>query len=161
MAKRTKGRPTIFTKALGDRFFARLAMGESVRTVCAEDNMPAMTTIFRWLREKEDFRKQYDVAKQEATEAMSEDLLDIADNGVNDWMEVHYGKDDDASWRVNGEAIQRSRLRVDVRKWLMSKMKPKKYGEKLDLTSAGEKLPTPILGYVPSDHSNEEDRSAE
>lgn len=121
-----------------------------------------MTTIFRWLREKEDFRKQYDVAKQEATEALAEELLDIADDGVNDWMEIHRDDDDEnVGWRVNGEAIQRSRLRVDVRKWLMSKMKPKKYGEKLDLTTAGEKLPTPILGsYVPSNNSNEEDRSA-
>lgn len=163
--KALKGRPTIFTGELCDRFFSRLAMGESVRTICKDEDMPSMATIFRWLREKEDFRKQYEVAKQESADALAEELLDIADNGVNDWMEVNHDKDsDNAGWRVNGEAIQRSRLRVDVRKWLMSKQKPKKYGEMIDITSGGEKLPQPILSpilHVPSNDSDKEDSSAE
>jgi hypothetical protein len=155
------GRPTDYTKELVDEICSRLAMGESMRTVCKDDKMPALTTVFRWLREKPEFKSQYDLAKRESADAMSEEILDIADNGVNDWMETHYGKDgDEVGWRLNGEALGRSRLRVDTRKWYMSKIMPKKYGDKVDVTTNGKDLPTPILGIVPnaipSDNSDTE-----
>lgn len=51
---------------------------------------------------------------------------------------VKHGKDDQEYWQLNGEHVQRSRLRIETRKWLMAKMKPKKYGEKLDMTSDGK-----------------------
>jgi hypothetical protein len=70
---------------------------------------------------------------------MAEDILDIADDGTNDWIERE--REDGSTFEViNNEVIQRSKLRVETRKWLMAKTKPKKYGDKLDLTSAGEKL---------------------
>lgn len=75
---------------------------------------------------------------------MSEEILDISDDGSNDWMEVNYGEH--TAWKTNGEALQRSRLRVDTRKWLMAKMKPKVYGDKLDMTTNGKDLPVPIIG---------------
>ena len=123
------GRPTDYTQELVDEICEKIATGDSMRSVCRCDDMPAMTTLFRWLREKEGFKKQYEIATQERTEAMSEDIIDIADNGTNDWMKTH-GKDDEG-YKQNGETLQRSRLRVDVRKWHMSKMKPKKYGDKI------------------------------
>lgn len=139
MSKR--GRPTDYTQDLADRICERLALGYSMRSVCKADDMPAMSSVFKWLREIPEFSEQYAKAKQEATDAMAEDLLDIADDGTNDYME-----DADGNVKYNGDSVQRSRLRVDTRKWLMSKMKPKKYGEKLDLTTNGKDLPTPILG---------------
>jgi hypothetical protein len=120
------GRPTDYTLELADSICERLANGESMRSVCRDDSMPAMTTIFRWLREDEPFKQQYSIATEERTEAMAEDILDIADNGTNDWMS--YNASDDEGYKLNGEALQRSKLRVDTRKWHMSKMKPKKYG---------------------------------
>jgi len=118
------GRPTDYSPELADIICERLADGESMRSVCRDTTTPSMTTIFRWLREKEDFRKQYEIAVNERTEAMAEDIVDIADNATNDWMERN--GDDNEGYQLNGENIQRSRLRVDVRKWHMSKMKPKK-----------------------------------
>lgn len=99
--------------------------------------------MFKWLREHKLFSEQYTRAKQEAADAMAEDILDIADDGHNDWMERNYGED--TVWVTNGEALQRSKLRVDTRKFLMAKMKPKVYGDKLDLTSDGKALPQPIV----------------
>ena len=61
---------------------------------------------------------------------------DIADNGENDYMK-RSGKDQEPGYVVNGEAIQRSRLRVDARKWLLSKLAPKKYGDKIETTLQG------------------------
>lgn len=94
--------------------------------------MPAMDTVFRWLREKPEFSEQYVKAKQESADALVEEMMDIADDGSNDWM-VRHGKDGEESWQLNGEHVQRSRLRLDTRKWIASKLKPKKYGDKLDM----------------------------
>lgn len=157
MAKRAprknEGRPSIFTKDLADKICEKLALGESMRTVCKDEEIPSMQTIFRWLREKPEFREQYEVAKQESTDAMSEDILDIADDGTNDWMEREA---ENGSYTVlNTEAISRSRLRVDTRKWLMAKMKPKKYGEKMDVTSDGKAIKGNSI--IVADFSNEAD----
>ena len=145
MAKKL-GRPTKFTQELADAVCEQIAQGKSMRTVCAPDEMPAIATLFRWLREHESFREQYARATEERTEAMAEDILDIADDGSNDLMTIQKG---DMTYEIeNKEVTNRSRLRVDTRKWLMAKMKPKKYGDKLDLTSDGKALPTPIYGGV-------------
>lgn len=137
------GRPTIYTSELADEFCAQIALGYSVKTVCASDEkFPGMSTVFRWLGDIPEFREKYAYATAERTEAMAEDLLDIADDGSNDLMTIQKGR---MTYEVeNKEVTNRSRLRVDTRKWLMSKMKPKKYGDKLDITSDGKALPTPI-----------------
>lgn len=141
-APKKMGRPEIWSQELADRVCEKIAQGYSMRTVCADETLPGMTTIFKWLRENPDFAKQYARATEERTEAMAEDILDIADDGSNDLMTIQKG---DMTYEIeNKEVTNRSRLRVDTRKWLMAKMKPKKYGDKLDLTSDGKALPTPI-----------------
>lgn len=132
------GRPTDYTQELGDRICEKIAEGKSMRSVCREEDMPGLSTVFRWIRDIKEFQEQYARACEERTEALSEEILDIADDGINDWMEVEYK--DNTVWKVNNEAVQRSRLRVDTRKWIMSKMKPKKYGDKVDVTSGGDKI---------------------
>lgn len=87
MAKKN-GRPSKYTKELADAICERLAMGESMRTVCIGETMPAMSTIFKWLRENDKFSEQYARAKQESADAMAEEILDIADNGTNDWETI-------------------------------------------------------------------------
>lgn len=140
------GRPTKYSKELAQKICARLAMGESMRTVCKDESLPAMSTLFKWLSEIKEFSEQYEKAKQESTDAMAEEILDIADDGTNDYMEIERA-DGSVKEVLNAEHVQRSRLRVDTRKWLMAKMKPKKYGDKIDMTSGGEKLESaPVTG---------------
>lgn len=146
------GRPTIYNQKLISKICAELAQGNSLRTVCSSDEMPSLDTVFKWIHKYPKFAEQYARAKQESADAMAEEILDISDDGSNDWMEKHYG--DQTEWQTNGEALQRSRLRVDTRKWLMAKMKPKKYGDKLDVTSDGEKLPTPITAVPVKELNN-------
>jgi len=135
------GRPTDYSPDLADRICAAIADGDSLRTVCLADDMPDKSTVFRWLRLYPEFRDQYARAKDDSTDAIFDELLDIADDGINDYMWVQYGKDvENGAWKENKEVTNRSRLRVDTRKWLMSKMKPKKYGEKVDVTSDGKAL---------------------
>lgn len=149
------GRPTIMTDELVAEIMSLLAMGKSVRTVCRDDRMPAMATFYRWLQSNKDFREQYARAKADAADAMLEDLFDISDDAQNDYQEVTYG--DQNILRLVPENIQRSKLRVETRKWAMSKLQPKKYGDKLDVTSGGKELPTPLLaGLIEQKNINDD-----
>ena len=122
------GRPTDYTPELADDICSQLADGLSMRTVCKPDSMPNKATVFKWLRTDEAFNDQYVKAKEESADALTDEILDIADNCNNDWMEQ---EGDSTGYKINGEAVQRSRLRIDSRKWLASKLKPKKYGDKI------------------------------
>lgn len=128
--KKKAGRPTKFTQAIADEICERIADGEPIRQICLLEHLPGKRTIFTWLNQNEDFRHQYARAKEDQAEHFAEEVVDIADNGTNDWImrESARGMDYVA---LNDEAIARSRLRVETRKWLMGKMKPKKYGEKM------------------------------
>ena len=110
-----------------------------MRSISNGDDMPSRETMFRWIRENEEFRDQYARAKEESADALVEDILDIADDATNDYMES-LDKEGEApmSWKLNGEHIQRSKLRVDTRKWAASKLKPKKYGDKIDVHNTGQ-----------------------
>jgi hypothetical protein len=110
-----------------ERICAEIAVGKSMREICRAADMPDMRTVFRWPAHSE-FQQLYARARDAQADYLAEEILEIADDGKNDWVERQ-----DGSAAVNNEAVQRSRLRVDARKWLMSKLMPKKYGEKLEL----------------------------
>lgn len=109
------------------RICGRIAEGESLRAIVRGGDVPALSTIMKQLTLDAAFRDAYDLARTIQYEGMADELVDIADDARNDWMEVH-GKND-TGWRVNNENVQRSRLRIDARKWVLSKMLPKKYGD--------------------------------
>jgi len=148
------GRPSIYTQELADKVCEAISLGSSLRSACLSKDLPSISTVFKWLREDEGFTKQYEKACEERTEYQREELLDIADDGTNDWEEQER-TDGSTFVKLNNESIQRSRLRVDTRKWLMSKMKPKKYGDKMDVTSGGEKIESNAIIFT--DFSNEAD----
>jgi hypothetical protein len=156
------GRPTKYTNKLADEI-CTLRETMSLLQLCKRDDMPVRSTIYLWLadEDKKDFSDKYAKAADTFSEKLFDELLDIADDGTNDYMEKE--RDDGSSFEVvNTEHIARSRLRVDTRKWYLSKVLPKKYGDKLDLTSDGEKLPTPILSLdaIRGNHSDEEGAGA-
>lgn len=136
--KRKVGRPTKYTNKLADLICARLSEGESLRTVCKSENMPCKATVFKWLRLYPSFVDQYARAKEESADALTDEMLDIADDAQNDYME-RLGEDGQPEgYQINGEHIQRSRLRIETRKWLAVKLKPKKYGDKVEQEHSGE-----------------------
>lgn len=132
-AKRPPGRPSDYTPELADRICAALADGRSLRGVCEAEDMPDKSTVFRWLRTNEGFRDQYARAKVESADSHADDMIDIADDARNDWMKVQ-NKGDQEAYILNGEHVARTRLRIDTRKWLTSKLNAKKYGDKIDHT---------------------------
>ena len=124
---------TKFTKPLAEEILERIADGQSVREITRDESMPAMSTIFRWLadEDKTEFREHYARACEARTEYIADEILDIADNGDNDWMERLGRAGQSLGWQTNGEALGRSSIRIEARKWLLGKLKPKKYGRKV------------------------------
>ena len=132
------GRPTKYTKALAGIICERLAGGESLRTICADEAMPCQTTVFTWLGDetKAEFLEQYALAREAQVEAIADEILEIADDSTNDFIERQRA-DGSTETVLNAEHVQRSRLRVETRKWLLAKLQPKKYGDRLDLKHSG------------------------
>lgn len=123
------GRPSKYTQDLADEICQRIREGEPVRQICLLEHMPPQAVFYRWLQDKPDFREQYARAKEDQAETFAEELIDIADNSTNDWVERENQRGE-LYTAFNDEAVSRAKLRIEARKWLMGKMKPKKYGEK-------------------------------
>lgn len=111
----------------------RIANGESLRAICDDEGMPDKATVFRWLALDTEFCDQYARAREAQADALFDDILSIADDGQNDWMERKNAIGENIGWMENGEALRRSQLRIDARKWMAGKLRPKKYGDKLNL----------------------------
>lgn len=142
MARQPKkiGRPTIYSKDLALKVCFDLARGKSLRRICEDEDMPNADTIYTWLLDgnHKEFSEQYARARNVQAELMFEEILDIADDGSNDFMTITKG---DETYNVEDrEVTNRSRLRVDSRKWFLSKVLPKKFGDKVDVTSGGETI---------------------
>lgn len=127
------GRPSDFTPELANEICERLAKGESLRAICVDEEagwLPSERTVFRWLETNEEFRQQYVHAREVQAETFVDQIIDIADGKDKPTKEEL-----EAIVAETGTVIvrdhNRDRLRIDARKWVASKMAPKKYGEKL------------------------------
>jgi hypothetical protein len=130
------GRPSTFSQEIVDAICGRIAAGETLRQVCRDDEMPAQSTVFLWLQKHPEFSEQYVRARESLMDCFADEIVDIAEDGSNDWM-LRQTKDGESVEVLNREAIERSRIRIDARKWLMGKCAPKKYGDKLQLAGDG------------------------
>ena len=131
---RPPGRPSIYTPELAAQICAHIADGKSLRAIAALDGMPHQDTIMAWLDgSKPAFSEQYARAREAQADKLAEEALQIADDGRSDTY-----LDAEGNERTDNEVIQRSRLRVDTRKWLASKMAPKKYGDKVAIGGADD-----------------------
>lgn len=124
------GRPTLYNEEI----VKRICDVVSTNTIGLRrltqifDDLPDESTIRLWRRIYPDFSLRYAQAKLFQAELLAEECLDIADDASNDWMQTFNEEEQPLGWRVNGEHIHRSRVRIDTRKWWASKLLPKKYG---------------------------------
>lgn len=129
------GRPTVYTESAANEICERLAAGETLSEICRSSHIPSQGTVWHWIDDdREGFAGRYARARDRQMERWADELLSIADDGSNDWMQRN--NPDNPGWQANGEHVQRSRLRSDNRKWLLSKLRPDKYGEKVTLGGA-------------------------
>ena len=149
------GRPTRYTKKMAEEICSRIASGESLRSICKDESMPDKSNVFRWMISDSElykgFRDQYTLARRIQAESLSDEIFDIADDGSNDYMERE--DPENPGYIVNSEAIGRSRLRVDTRKWYLSKVLPKVYGsdkEEAQDIVVRHIMPVPVADSVDS-----------
>lgn len=121
------GRPSDYSDKIAVEICTRLSDGESLRSICLSDDMPGKTTVFRWLGENEAFRDQYTRAREAQADTLFDEMLDIADDTAKDIVEG----------AVDQEHIQRTKLRIETRKWMAGKLRPKKYGDKIEHEHSG------------------------
>jgi hypothetical protein len=126
------GRPTLYTEELAAEICRAIATStEGIRKITKKhSHFPCTDTIFQWRFDYPTFSAQYTLAKQLQADLLAEEIIDISDDGTNDFMEDKNNE----GYKFNGEAVARSRLRVDSRKWIACKLLPKVYGEKQDTT---------------------------
>lgn len=126
-----------FSLALFTDICDRIALGESLRAVCRDPAMPNKSTVLRWLREKDEIRAQYASARADLLDHWAEDIIEISDDGTLDTL-PGLDKHGNEVTVANHANVQRDRLRVDARKWLMSRLGPKKYGDHVEVEHSGE-----------------------
>jgi hypothetical protein len=118
---------------------SQIEKGRALRNVLKDENMPSTSTFYQWLDNNEDKAKQYARATEVRADIIFDDILSIADENTNDTF-----VNDNGVEVVNNDVIQRSRLRIDARKWVLSKLNPKKYGDKIQQEHSGEVTTTVI-----------------
>jgi hypothetical protein len=134
--KKVRAQPVRFSQELADRICDRLADGETLRAICRDAGMPDERTVRRWSLDAESpFKPQYARAREIGYHRMADEIIEIADDGTNDYVE-RKNKDGETHRAFDAEQVQRSRLRVEARKWLLSKALPKVYGDRLDLNAS-------------------------
>lgn len=117
-APKKRCRSSKYTKANVDEICGRLSMGESLYAICKDAGMPAHPTVILWANENKDgFADKYTRARNIGLDVVADQVMTIVDNEDGD--------------------PQRDRLRFDARRWYLSKLAPKKYGDKTHLEHSG------------------------
>lgn len=139
------GRPSDYSEEIADLICDAIADGKSLIDICASDSMPSARTVYRWLADESraEFCHRYARAREAQADKLAAEILQISDYGINDTQ-----IDDEGRVIVDHDVIARSRLRVDSRKWLASKLAPKKYGDKLALGGADDLPPLRVVSRI-------------
>lgn len=108
-----------FSQEIFDEICVRIAEGESLRKICKDEKMPSLVSVWKWLNSSEELVKQYTRAREEQAETFVDEIQEISD------AKIPLGPDG----KIDNGAVNQARLRVDSRKWIASKLKPKKFGD--------------------------------
>ena len=132
-------RKSDFSQELADLICERLATGESLRKICLDEQMPAASTVWLWLDKNQAFSEQYARAREAQAEYYADEIVDISDEAIDN------------------ETAASARVRVDARKWVASKLRPRKYGELVKHEHGGSNggpIPVSIaVSYAKPDNS--------
>jgi terminase small subunit-like protein len=114
--KRCVGRPSIYCEEVVTEICFRLGLGESLVTICDSDGLPDYATVMRWLAKRDAngdaFRDRYVRAREASADKLAGEIIELADTSTPE----------------NYNAVKN---RVDARKWVAAKLKPKVYGERI------------------------------
>jgi hypothetical protein len=131
MKTKPKGRPTGYSDELAAEICRRISLGESLQGMCAGEDLPTQTTVYRWLQQYETFREMYAQAREDQADFQADELVKLADE------EPLMIVDDKGVSRVDSAWVAWQKNRIDTRKWTASKLKPRKYGDKVGVEHSG------------------------
>lgn len=133
-----RGRPSLYSEELVDKICEKISTSsKGLHSIISEnEDFPSFATVFKWLSdpEKKYFVDKYTHARELQAEFMADEMIRIADDSSNDTLMTDKGEIENKEW------TNRSKLRVETRKWIASKLKPKVYGDKLDVTTKDQPI---------------------
>ena len=133
--RKTPAAPVRYSAALAERICERLAGGESLKAICGDAGYPKAHTVLEWARSnKEGFSDQYARAREIGYTLLADEIISIADTPQIGTKTVskEWGEE-----ITQADMIEHRKLRVDTRKWMLSKMLPKVYGDKQQVEHSG------------------------
>ncbi len=134
---RKAGRPRIpYDADVASEICDRIAQGQGMREICQDASIPSRFVVYNWMAAEPTFYAAYARAREHQCDAWADDMREIADNASNDYME-RIAKNGEIEHVPNPETVQRSKLRIDTLKWLMSKYSPRRFGDKIDVNVSG------------------------
>jgi len=131
-----------YSAHIANKICALIMQKNSLTKICNMPGMPRLNTVIGWLADpkRADFREQYYYARRVQAELLLDEIFDIADDTSNDWKPTYDKNGEQNGWKPDNEAIQRSRVKIDTRKWFAAKMVPRLYGDRaqVDLDVTGD-----------------------
>lgn len=130
------GRPTLFSADIADELLTRLSSGESLRSICKDEHMPHESTVRSWVvhDSPEGFAKRYTLARDIGLDCKADEFLEVAAQPLPAKVITVGPKGREVKVM---DAVDRSRLHADSLKWYLSKLAPKRYGDRLALEHSG------------------------
>jgi nitrogen fixation-related uncharacterized protein len=122
--KKRAGRKTEYDPAIAAEICTRISCGESLRQICMEERMPVHSTVYLWLLQNKQFSDNYAKARDEQADTLADEIQAIADEPPAEIV------DDKGISRTDSGWVTWQKNRIDARKWVASKLKPKKYGDR-------------------------------
>ena len=130
--KKRAGRKTEYDPEIAAEICTRISCGESLRQICMEDRMPVHSTVYLWLLQNKQFSDNYAKAREEQADTLADEIQAIADEPPAEIV------DDKGISRTDSGWVTWQKNRIDARKWVAAKLKPKKYGDRQILAGDAE-----------------------
>lgn len=127
-------RPSEYTEDMAIRICEQIALGRSLNSICAGDDFPSVGGVYKWLSRYPAFVEMYTRAREDQADTLADQIVEIADERETVVKEMDGGT---TAVVFDSTAVARNRLRVDARKWVAAKLKPRKYGERQTIEHAG------------------------
>ena len=131
------GRPTIYSEEIAAKICSEIANGHSLKKILEEPGMPAMSAVFRWLQSKPEFKELYARAREEQADVHADAIVAIADE-TPELEEIRDREGNIVDMKMHSAYVQWQKNRIDARKWVASKLKPKAYGDRLQVAGDAE-----------------------
>lgn len=140
-----------YTQKVADEICERISVGETLQSICRDERMPAWRTVYDWMDKHDDFAASIAHARELGYDAIAEEALRIADTPMEGQKVV---TDKNGKRVEKDDMLGHRKLQIETRLKLLAKWSPKKYGDRMDVTSDGKAIPAPIIRLANTDDTD-------